>query len=767
MADCPVFLQPFKKSYCSGEEIVVSFSLLGFFPSLNDQIGIFTTLDKSIGEPLSYQYVLDSTESLDGTNTVSLKINFVPKDETSYEVRYFTEDGKVLLKSSTFQVTQVSHVTSLLTIKEGTLSDDDLILIDKIKPSGISLTAEGMDLIQEEIESTETNILADEIEKRKTAEHALEILSRKLADQVALIAEQGEEIIRLKISCDRGEVLKECLKEEYENLQDNVETFVNEMEELRVVATNYKIECTELNKKAKEDDELLLKLKCQVMDDKEEYEVEVSKIKNSFFAETQTLKKKIDAFDLTLRTEVENLKELHKCDIKRLKKENKLSMKEMEKTVRTLVEEKNDLELKLQREVENKTKLISDYEKSIHDLESRVANEASNAGRLENEIKIAENRTREAVEDTKFFRQNFLDTEKKLQVSQSLVQKYIEELKNLKNSLKSSEFLNDLVITDIKSSPKNPTSITACSADKIHQYSPNEIANENTLSGYSSSLSLHMCKNSSNGYENSSEDYKNSSEGYENTDGVLSYSASAIDFDSKNRQIVLREFSPLESNDILQPITVLIDHRRAPITGKYRFNKQVGNSRFSPAENKDYKSSFTKNISDLDRYALERQYQAIRLHRNSLIRENSFLKNTADNLRQDIIVLNQTVENLALDAEMKIGMLQVMLGNQSSTSTIFIPDASNNESFTNENNVIQSSLSPFASEYTPSMPMFPLPLFVPPPPIGFYEFMAQQFQNSYLPSPHYNMSIMQVASQNEECDVSEQLTEMGIKISNV
>lgn len=757
MANFPVLLQSFKKSYCQSEEITVTFSLLNFVPSLNDQIGVFQVSDElnKNTEPLCYQYVLDATEK-DGTSSVLLKLDFCPKDEqTLYEVRYFTEDKKVLFCSPAFNVNQFDRETSILTIKDGTFSDEDLVLIDKIKPSNILLTAETLNLIHEELESAQNYVLPIEIEKRKAAEQALEVLSRQLADQVDLIADQGKEIIHLKISCDREEVLKECVKEEYENLQDNIETLVNEMEELRLIATNYKIECAELNKKAKEDDEMLLKLKCQVMDEREEFEEEICKIKSSYFLEIQALNNKIDAFDLISRTEVDSLKELHKIEVKRLKKESKLKTKEIENTVNKLIAEKNNLEIKFQKEVENKIILISELEKSIHNLESRVANEASNAGRLENEIKIAENHTKEAIEDAKIFHQNFIDAEKKLQVSQSLLQKYIKDINKLKNSLESCSdaFLDELVTTEANSASKKSSFITINQADKNSQYLSNKAVNDDNLKGYSSSISLHSSKNYT--------------EGYENIDNVANYSSSATDFNSNNRQMLLRELVPLETNDCFQPISVLIDHRRSPI-GRHCFNKQGSNLRFStyPGEIKDHKSSFSKNISDLNRYALERQYQAIRLHRNSLIRENSFLKNTVENLRQDICVLNQTIENLALDAEMKIGMLQVMLRDQNASSAVFTPESFTAENYTNESNMVQSSLSPFASEYTPRLPIFSLPLFVPPPPIGFYEFMTQQFPNDVMFPPSYNFPNMQMAPQNDESDVCEQLTEMGIKISN-
>ncbi|XP_057315888.1 unconventional myosin-XVIIIa-like [Hydractinia symbiolongicarpus] len=804
-----------KKCYVTGEEVVPSFTITGSV-ALNDWIGIFPVDNRTCENPLIYQWGPSNITStkMQQTLSVSLKLECLGDTDPTrkYEVRYVRGDGNEILgKTSEFTIAVVAPQESLITVKEGLSFDDNIVFVDKVSLDGIVRnernceklnenlieTKENLQLLQEELNSTvagnqiSKTQLQEEVTRRELAEDTIRDLSRRLGEQMKLIEDKNDELLSLRNACEREKHFHDSIREEYDAVQESSENFATEIEDLRAIAASYKVECFRMRKELINNEELEKQLKCQIMDDHEKHDEEMVHFQKIASKEMSKLRNNVELLERALekeRTKVSsletNLEELTKIHAKEMEEKNE-KIKKDEETIQFLGKE-------IQDEIEKRNKLVEENQETILGLESRVANESSNASRLENDVIVAENRYKEATEDIKFFRQSFIDTEQKLQKIQQQLSKTSIELNNLKNTKTEShvvrsdvecESINKETMTDIDFDDKsticesqcvstNPSNETLVSVDRRRRL-PSDVTDFTDDESWCT------------------ESLKSRSMEYLVSRGPTSRNKSTaglIQLGDINRSEMLESVSSVGSvlsvDYPLQQIPVAETNRFAK-KGRRRFSKPIDLSpsssvcTLSVGKKDDLPLAFVKDIADLDRPTMEKQYIAIRQHRNSLIRENTYLKNKVSSLNTDLVFMNASLQNIILEAEHKVGMMQVMLASQelaNINNSLYLHEydqiatTPQRESSRNGNDV----LSPYAPEYTPSSMRIQQQqsVFLPPPPTSaFFEYMAQQAENGYflplppsLPPPPPPPVIQNM---EDMVDVSQQLVNIGVNVTQI
>ena len=226
-----------------------------------------------------------------------------------------------------------------------------------------------------------------------------------------------------------------------------------------------------------------------------------------------------------------------------------------------------------------------------------------------------------------------------------------------------------------------------------------------------------------------------------------------------------------ESSNYLHPIAVL-DGENRPKKGRRRYGKPIDLNPIAVniVKKEEPSKPFAKDVTTIDREDLERQYYSIRQHRNSLIRENTYLKNRLNAMNQDMVIMNKNLQEAVFAADYKVGMMSAMLSNNQNVTPTEIQQTTTP---TKLNTTNTGSLSPYANEYMPNKQQqqipVPPPIFLPAPPTpGFFEFIAsQQLDNNLpLPLPPTPIPVSLIPqSNNNLLDVTEQLNQMGINIS--
>ena len=420
-------------------------------------------------------------------------------------------------------------------------------------------------------------------------------------------------------------------------------------------------------------------------------------------------------------------------------------------------EAKNDQLRQLQEKYENE---ISEYTGKLHekenhinkllktvsDLESRVCNESSNASRLENELMIVENRYKEATDDVKYFRQKFLEAEQKTQKDQLIITKQRNEINTLKS--RQHEF-QDNKSESVSACPSNET---ICESRRRN---PGDVTDftDDECEGVNRSRSVESIIRPA---------YKERAEAEViKIDPEAPQSSSSGSSEHSN-----------ENSNYLHPITVL-DGENRPKKGRRRYGKPIDLNTIAVNTTKKEEPSkpFAKDVTTIDREDLERQYYSIRQHRNSLIRENTYLKNRLNAMNQDMVIMNKNLQEAVFAADYKVGMMSAMLSSNQNVAPTEIQQITSTPTKLNTTNT--GSLSPYASEYMPNKQQqqipVPPPIFLPAPPTpGFFEFIAsQQLDNNLpLPLPPTPIPVSLIPQNNNNLlDVTEQLNQMGINIS--
>lgn len=396
---------------------------------------------------------------------------------------------------------------------------------------------------------------------------------------------------------------------------------------------------------------------------------------------------------------------------------------------------------KLQEKENHVKKLL----KTVSDLESRVCNESSNASRLENELMIVENRYKEATDDVKYFRQKFLEAEQKTQKDQLIITKQRNEINTLKS--RQPEF-QDNKSESVSACPSNET---IC---ENRRRNPGDVTDftDDECEGVIRSRSVESIVRPA---------YKGQAE------------AEVIKFDPEAPQSSSSGSSEHsnESSNYLHPIAVL-DGENRPKKGRRRYGKPIDLNTIAVniVKKEEPSKPFAKDVTTIDREDLERQYYSIRQHRNSLIRENTYLKNRLNTMNQDMVIMNKNLQEAVFAADYKVGMMSAMLSNNQNVTPTEIQQTTTP---TKLNTTNTGSLSPYANEYMPNKQQqqipVPPPIFLPAPPTpGFFEFIAsQQLDNNLpLPLPPTPIPVSLIPqSNNNLLDVTEQLNQMGINIS--
>lgn len=422
-------------------------------------------------------------------------------------------------------------------------------------------------------------------------------------------------------------------------------------------------------------------------------------------------------------------------------------------------EAKNDQFRQLQEKYENemseytgkfqeKENHIKKLLKTVSDLESRVCNESSNASRLENELMIVENRYKEATDDVKYFRQKFLEAEQKTQKDQLIITKQRNEINTLKSH--QHEF-QDNKSESVSACPSNET---IC---ENRRRNPGDVTDftDDECEGVNRSRSVESIVRPAFKERAEPELIK--------IDPEAPQSSSSGSSEHSN-----------ENSNYLHPIAVL-DGENRPKKGRRRYGKPIdlNNIAVNITKKEEPSKPFAKDVTTIDREDLERQYYSIRQHRNSLIRENTYLKNRLSAMNQDMVIMNKNLQEAVFAADYKVGMMSAMLSNNQNVTSTEIQQITSTPTKPNTTNT--GSLSPYASEYMPNKQQqqqqipVPPPIFLPAPPTpGFFEFIAsQQLDNNLpLPLPPTPIPVSLIPQNNSNIlDVTEQLNQMGINIS--
>ena len=691
--------------------------------------------------------------------------------------------------------------------------------------------------------SISCNFLQEETKRRKVAESAVKVLSDALDRQMKFITKQTNELIESRLGCDKANCLNAELREENFVVQEQNDTFESEMGDIRVAAQSYQLDCAKLKRQLQQDNELIDQLKIQILEDRQEHQDDMGELRDRSIEQIELLEQNSIRLEKELakerarfRTLANNYEALSTGSIsppvspplrstsdhqtqtqiceddvdisdiditeqesgKIEKLESKL--KEQTEAHEVIIDR---LERDLRDEVESKTTISREYEKTIRELESRVVNESTNASRAENDLAVAENRFKEANNDIKYFRQQFIETEQKLQVNQRQLSKALEEVSLLRQALNT--YINGGDTTDAMSALSDNDDIksivgeSTCvsTSTSVENFIPDRRRQAGDVTDYTddeSSNNWYYRSNNTHHYQHHQQQHQQGgfdsfnipqqpfhvSQEEGDGNGTPSDGAGSIYQQPLPAGLIpIRKTTDPESNE--QHISV-VETRRPPARKQRRkYGKPIDltpsssltNIAFNDRPNSNSRDrqhmqqQFNKNIAEIDRSTLEKQYAAIRQHRNSLIRENNFLKNKCHRIKQDLLFTEKNLQNFSLEAEHKIAMLLMALNNQEYVSTqdlnallqmfpvptsqqITYPQqqlsqdqhqqqqqrqsmyllespnqSANNSNINNADNVtaMNGFLSPYAPEYQPN-PMAPNPMASDPMTAAYHDMMA-------------------------------------------
>ena len=356
----------------------------------------------------------------------------------------------------------------------------------------------------------------------------------------------------------------------------------------------------------------------------------------------------------------------------------------------------DSIQTELKKERVSRKETDKAYERQIEELESRVANESSNASRLENELTASEVRCRETEEDVKFFRQQLLDTEKKLQDGQCLLSKTMEEMNYLKNKVRRTNF---------DATPHtNIAPPTAASTPLLCQQQQNGNGNNHLKSSSFEMLGSECMKDVSafppmnTTFTVPTNENRTPCEP-KPVPGIVRYPV--VSSDSFNDTPDAKQPGSLEISD-QQPIPVIIEGRKVPKKKGRRFSKPINlvlpplhtvnehsdndghhhhhhkatpyvhHDRFNYQDRNQEHNVYQDRGNHIDRSNHERfngqdrgtPFDSVRQHRNSLQRENTYLKNKVSALVTDLLLMQKSLSDVVVDSEQKLSMLQLVISNQ-------------------------------------------------------------------------------------------------------
>ena len=620
---------------------------------------------------------------------------------------------------------------------------------DAVDPSEILL--EDISDVVETSNVTETssdksiscNFLQEETNRRKIAENAVKVLSRILAQQTKFITEQTNELVQSKIGCDRAKTLNVELREENFLVQDQNETYESEMGDVRVAAQSYQLDCAKLKRQLRHENELIDQLKIQILEDRQEHQDDIAELRDRSIEHIELLEQNSVRLEkelteekarfLKMKEDYETLNtggvaasqcksdhhtqtqtsasddgNSHSCN-DNTQQEHLFKIEKLEAKLKEQTEAHeiiiDRLEKELRDEMENKISVSREYEKTIRDLESRVVNESTNASRIENDLAVAENRYKEANNDIKYFRQQFIETEQKLQVNQQQLSKALEENAILRQTLNNynrygtcgdtTEAMS--IVSDNDDNKSTICESTCVSAStSVETFVPDRRRQAGDVTDYTDdeSNSWYYQSNNTHHYHHQHNQHQ-MHVGFDSFPVPQAYQVNQDNDNNGNVAAVTDGYQPLPAGMIPirritdpdskeQQISVVETRRPPPRKQRRKYGKPIDltpsssltDIAFSDRSNNNNYSrdrqqlqQFNKNIAEIDRPSLEKQYAAIRQHRNSLIRENSFLKNKCHRLKQDLLFTEKNLQNFSLEAEHKIAMLLMALNNQEYVST--------------------------------------------------------------------------------------------------
>lgn len=328
----------------------------------------------------------------------------------------------------------------------------------------------------------------------------------------------------------------------------------------------------------------------------------------------------------------------------------------------------------------------------LQELESRLANESSRASKLENDIRITENRMQKAEADANYFNSLQKEQTSRLQESESMLSKTREELLNLKNLRQSRHPTFDGVMTE------SASKTVSDGGDQMHLESIVKVNHDGIIqTKCSDTLRI------------ADKDFKDNILDKQSAELFQIGNGKSVPFDH-NQKVT----SSLRHDANNLPVPIINNHK---VTQKQSYSTNSDRQEYSTKFRKtDNEHDFSADITTLDRITLEKQYSAIRLHRNALIREKSFLLSKLKQNGQDLVFLKTVLQNVILEAEHKIGMLQATIFNCGiDTEDNECDTVSNRQTLVNSADINQEitptkskpsseecPLSPFATEYVPA-----------------------------------------------------------------
>lgn len=665
------------------------------------------------------------------------------------------------------------------------------------------------------------NLLQEEIYRRKLAENSLEQLSRTCGKHMEMVSNQNQEFTDTQIQLDILTVEHQALFERSEYLQEQVDSFSDIGD------------VTKLRRKLRHDEELIRQLKNQIIDDRAEHREEIEEVQEQYSQQIHLIAKQMaileeqldhatsenKAFkmklgltksdnDVDLVEKVEKLEKNYEDKETQFEclsdEENKNLKCKSTKQIDTQEKIIDRLENELKKTVESKSTAAREYENTIRELESRVVNESTNASRAENDLAVAENRFKEASNDIKYFRQQFIETEQKLQVNQLQLSKTMEQLR-ITQSVDNTDAMS--VISDTTIDDKSTICESSCvsASTSVENFVSDRRRQPGDVTDYTDDEN---CWYNQSNLRSQSLDSMSAVSGYVNGGGGGSGSSHSL----PAGLIPIKRTTDPESNE--QQISI-VDSRRPPARRPRRKygkpsdltpSSSVTTIAIDGRENQhhlyqpqyhqqpQHQPQFSRNISELDRSTLEKQYAGIRQHRNSLIRENTFLKSKCHGLKHDLLFTERNLQNLSLEAEHKIAMLLMALNNQEYVSTqdlnaLLHMFPTNQQGLYSQyhqqkqspggghyhpNDKNAACLSPYAAEYQPNMYQ---QMYIPPDGVQYVEYNHphphhhQQQQGSSHVNGNGNY-LMAVPSQLPETplpqdviDAANQLAAIGIPIS--
>lgn len=323
-----VKFDPLKKCYIVGDSITATFSTQDIRISPKDWIGIFiVTKDDGLDNLFTKKLLDEIQPSDDPIFSVAIEIPFAASSDIQYELRYMSQNNECFGKSENFSITSISPAESLITVKEGTSFDENLVLVNKLSFGGIEKDKKNSKNLEEQLQQLkETNktfkeeldslsaskeilqtSLEQEIIRREKAEESLELLSRKLAEQMVFIDKQGDEMEQLRTTIEKQNVIGKTLREESERAQE----LIAEVEGIQIAAHTFKSECSKLRKEVISSEDLIDRLKHQILEDRDMSEEHIGRLKDSAQRKLRKLQGVIEETEESLAAERENVRNVN------------------------------------------------------------------------------------------------------------------------------------------------------------------------------------------------------------------------------------------------------------------------------------------------------------------------------------------------------------------------------------------------------------------------------------------------------------------------